>query len=172
MNTNNLKNTVIFKSLEVERDLQSNLISVSDEKQASLTKNYINRLKANKAFINASQSSLETIVKYSDIETLEYLMNPSNYKTASRILDAAKMLNSEKYSTILDYTLSALKRSPMQKTSVDSVCNIANQCYARVSNAVKALAFFDLIEVSDVTTNGNIIVKMSKSSMIQLKIAE
>jgi hypothetical protein len=164
----NLQVNVAFRSSEVQIELESNMIAVSESKQALATKNIINRLKANKAFTSASIASLELIVKHSNAQTLDYLLNASNYKTASRILDAAKMLNQEKHSTILDYTLTALNKSMLQKTSVNELCVKSSQCYARISNAVKALAFFNVITVDNVTLSNNIISKMSKDTLVSI----
>ncbi|MGZ8220361.1 MAG: hypothetical protein ACXWT0_01805 [Methylobacter sp.] len=159
---------VSFRASEVEVELQSNMIAVSDNKAIAMQKNMKNRLKACKAFVNASESSLDLIVTHSSASMLEYLMNASNYKTATRVLDCAKYMCNEKHSSIIDYTLSALERSVLQKTSVDQVCNISQQCYARISNAVKALAFFDLIKVENAMFNDRLIVKLSKDSLISL----
>lgn len=141
-------------------------INVSNDKADKAAKNIAARFRTCETFKNASAESIALIIKHSDDATLEYLLNASNYKTATRILDAAKMLNSEKHSSIIDYTLSAVKRSSLQKTSVDMICSSANQCYSRVSNAIKALYFFDLIAVENATTNKRLIVRMSKETMI------
>ena len=166
-----LKELLELRALEVALELESKVTFTSESKKLAMEKNYINRMQANKAFLNASLASLQLIVKRSNESTLEYLLNASNYKTASRVLDAAKMMNNEKHSSILDYTLKAIKRSMMQKTSVDQVCTISNQCYARISNAVKALAFFDLIDVTDCSFDSktNIINKMSKNTLVSIK---
>lgn len=169
---NSIEQLVSNRIIQVQLELESKTALCSDSKKDALQKNIINRLKANKAFSNASAKTLQMIVDSSSASTLEYLLNASNYKTASRILDAAKFLNDEKHSSIIDYTLSALKRSSYQQTSVDNVCAISNQCYARISNAIKALAFFDLIDVKDCSRDKNLITKMSKNTLVSLKASQ
>lgn len=151
---------------KAEYALVEKRINVSSEKKDLMQKNITARFKTCETFKNASSESIALIIKHSDDATLEYLLNASNYKTATRILDASKMLCNEKHSSIIDYTLSAVKRSSLQKTSVDMICSSANQCYSRVSNAIKALYFFNLIAIDNATTNKRLIVRMSKESLI------
>jgi tetratricopeptide (TPR) repeat protein len=155
----------------VEDELETKLMLVSDNQSERVMKNNKARLRTCEEFKKASEKALNLIVENSDEQTLLYLMNAKNYKTAQRILDCAHMLTeSGKYSSILDYTKQALKRASHNRNSVDAVCAISGQCYARISNAVKALHFFNQIELSDCTLSDNkrLVLAMSKNTMISV----
>jgi hypothetical protein len=165
-----------FMELSVE-DIKLDLLAVemscSESKKDSIHKNIKARLRACETFAKASDKSLDLIIANSSESTLQQLMNYRNYKTATRILDCANMLSKEgKFSSILTYALNALQRSTMQQTSIDSICAIANQDYSRIANAIKALAFFDLIQVKNADFQDKLIVKMSKNTLVSLASAE
>lgn len=154
---------------DVKLDLLAVELSASEAQKERVSKNIKARLRTCEVFTKASDKALELIVTNSDEQTLQQLMNYKNYKTATRVLDAAKMLSKESsFSSILTYTLNALQRSSLQKTSVEMICSIANQDYSRVANAIKALAFFGLIDVENAEFTNKLITKMSKNTLVSV----
>ena len=149
---NDLTNSIIFASIEASEKMQKTLLATSEEKAVLINKNMINRLKVNATFCKASNDVLLIIANASSELALEYLLDAKNYKTAQRVLDVAKMLNKDsKYSSIVDYTLVSITKLSSKdqniKTSLKAVMQDTTQCYSRISNAIKALAFFNIITV-------------------------
>jgi hypothetical protein len=169
-----LLNAVSFKANEVEVSLQSNLIAVSDDKAIALQKNMINRLKVNAIFCKTSIEVLTIIVNASSEQALEYLLDAKNYKTAQRILDVAKYLNNDaKYSSIIDYAIASINKLTSKdqnvSASIERIMIDTTQCYSRISNAVKALAFFKIISVdTSIDEKTMIINKLSKDTRLMI----
>jgi hypothetical protein len=167
-NDMSIENARLFVALlSLDREL---LASSSAETQALFVRSR-NALNKEKKFVTLSQDAQNMvtarIAQLGDTGR-DYLFQ-RNYKTLDRILDAARMIDGKSTSSILEYVSRPIKRSKSVDLTVDNVCVQANQCYARVSNAIKALAFFDLIKVHNASYLGQstFVDKLSKESRVE-----
>lgn len=168
-------NEFAFNAVENKRALsaQAEMLTYQGEKHGNADvsekiKNTVNRLKTIETFGKASESALTLIATHAlEQSAFNQLTAHSNYKTACRVLDAAHFLTASKsYSTIIDYTLKVLQRAKSVNLSVDQICAQSNQCYARISNALKALHYFGIVSLSNAQTDRNFITRMSKDSIV------
>lgn len=169
MSNTNYQVNIVFAAIEAAKTIEEKQAFLSDDKAATAQKNKVNRLKVNDNFCKLDNDVLALIAEHSSEQVLENLLSCNNYKTAQRVADVAKMLSNKKHSTIIDYTISALEKSMLEKTTIDQLCARTNQCYSRIANSVRALQFFNIVIVDNIELNKcNLIKSLSKESSLKL----
>lgn len=144
-NTMSIDEAKLFVAL---LSLDKALLAQSDAETKALYVRSRNALNKEKKFTllssDTQQALVERIALLGD-SGRDYLFQ-RNYKTLDRILDAGLMIDNKKSSTILTYVGRVLKRSKSTNLTTDQICGQSSQCYARVSNALKAFAFWGYVK--------------------------
>jgi hypothetical protein len=163
-----IENTRLFVAL---LSLDKDLLASSSEETKALYVRSRNALNKEKKFVTLSTDAqamvTARIAKLGD-SGRDYLFQ-RNYKTLDRILDAARMIDGKSTSSILGYVITPVKRSKSVDLTVSNIRSQTGQCYARVSNAIKALAFFDLVRVHNASYLGQstFVDKLSDDSRVE-----
>lgn len=143
---------VAFRALDVQIELETNLIAVSEDKQRLAIANKVNRLRQCERYTKASQKALEFIVKNSSDSVLDELMNYKCAYTARNIIQYAVFMTDSKRVSMITKIEDTVKYLSNNNAVVSTLyARTLNNDSGRDSKILKTMQFFNLIEIKNKT---------------------
>lgn len=141
---------VAFRANEVQIELETNLIAVSEDKQRLAIANKVNRLRQCERYTKASQKALEFIVKNSSDKVLDELMNYKCAYTARNIIQFSVFMTDNKRATMINKIEDTLKYLENNNAVASTLyARTLNNDSGRDSKILKTMQFFNLISINN-----------------------